>query len=188
MQGFGVNTYRFVNADNESVFVKFHWNPMAGTHSLVWDEAVKISGADPDFHRRDLWEAIEAGAFPEYELGVQIITEEQAERFTFDVLDATKIVPEEVVPVRPVGGLVLNRHPDNGGRFRFELQQMPRKRLDIEIERGRPGVVLWVNPGFFAPHGGAPFGWTAPLLHDEQDFVSLAAQPVKESSAAFEAT
>ena len=121
MQGFGVNTYRLVNAANESVFVKFHWNPVAGTHSLVWDEAVKISGADPDFHRRDLWEAIEAGAFPEYELGIQIITEAQAEAFTFDVLDATKIVPEELVPVTPVGRLVLNRNPDN---FFAETEQV----------------------------------------------------------------
>ena len=103
MQGFGVHTFRFVNASGESQFVKFHWSPMAGTHSLVWDEAVKISGADPDFHRRDLWEAIEAGAYPEWELGVQIFTEEQAEGFSFDVLDATKIVPEELVPVTPVG-------------------------------------------------------------------------------------
>jgi catalase len=121
MQGFGVNTYRLVNADGQSVFVKFHWNPVAGTHSLVWDEAVKISGADPDFHRRDLWEAIEAGAYPEYELGLQIITEEQAESFTFDVLDATKIVPEELVPVTPVGKLVLNRNPDN---FFSETEQV----------------------------------------------------------------
>jgi len=121
MQGFGVNTYRLVNAAGESHFVKFHWNPKAGTHSLVWDEAVKISGADPDFHRRDLWEAIEAGAYPEYELGLQIITEEQAERFTFDVLDATKIVPEEVVPVIPVGRMVLNRNPDN---FFAETEQV----------------------------------------------------------------
>jgi catalase len=121
MQGFGVNTYRLVNADGQSVFVKFHWNPVAGTHSLVWDEAVKISGADPDFHRRDLWEAIEAGAYPEYELGLQIITEEQAESFTFDVLDATKIVPEELVPVTPVGKLVLNRNPDN---FFAETEQV----------------------------------------------------------------
>ena len=121
MQGFGVNTYRLVNANNESVFVKFHWNPKAGTHSLVWDEAVKISGADPDFHRRDLWEAIEAGAFPEWELGIQVITEEQAEKFTFDVLDATKIVPEELVPVMPVGRLVLNRNPDN---FFAETEQV----------------------------------------------------------------
>jgi catalase len=121
MQGFGVNTYRFVNARGESVFVKFHWNPVAGTHSLVWDEAVKISGADPDFHRRDLWESIEAGAFPEYELGVQIITEDQAEQFTFDVLDATKIVPEELIPVRPIGRLVLNRNPDN---FFAETEQV----------------------------------------------------------------
>jgi catalase len=121
MQGFGVHTFRLVNADGASHFVKFHWNPLAGTHSLVWDEAVKISGADPDFHRRDLWEAIEAGAYPEYELGLQIFTEEQAESFTFDVLDATKIVPEELVPVRPVGRLTLNRNPDN---FFAETEQV----------------------------------------------------------------
>jgi catalase len=121
MQGFGVNTYRLVNAAGESHFVKFHWSPKAGTHSLVWDEAVKISGADPDFHRRDLWEAIESGAYPEYELGLQIITEEQADAFSFDVLDATKIVPEELVPVMPVGRLVLNRNPDN---FFAETEQV----------------------------------------------------------------
>ena len=121
MQGFGVNTYRLVNDKGESHFVKFHWTPKAGTHSLVWDEAVKISGADPDFHRRDLWEAIEGGAFPEYELGLQIITEEEAEEFTFDVLDPTKIVPEELVPVMPVGRLVLNRNPDN---FFAETEQV----------------------------------------------------------------
>jgi catalase len=121
MQGFGVHTFRLVNEAGESRFVKFHWSPVAGTHSLVWDEAVKISGADPDFHRRDLWEAIEAGAFPEYELGLQIFTEEQAEDFTFDVLDATKIVPEELVPIVPVGKLVLNRNPDN---FFAETEQV----------------------------------------------------------------
>ncbi len=121
MQGFGVHTFRFVNADNESSFVKFHWTPAAGTHSLVWDEAVKISGADPDFHRRDLWEAIEAGAYPEYELGVQVFTERQADRFTFDILDATKIVPEELVPVRPIGRMILNRNPDN---FFAETEQV----------------------------------------------------------------
>jgi catalase len=121
MQGFGVHTYRLVNARGESHFVKFHWSPKAGTHSLVWDEAVKISGADSDFHRRDLWEAIEAGAYPEYELGLQIFTEEQAEGFTFDVLDATKIVPEELVPIIPVGRLVLNRNPDN---FFAETEQV----------------------------------------------------------------
>jgi len=121
MQGFGVHTYRLVNEQGESQFVKFHWTPREGTHSLVWDEAVKISGADPDFHRRDLWEAIEAGAYPEYELGLQIFTEEQAESFTFDVLDATKIVPEELVPIVPVGRLVLNRNPDN---FFAETEQV----------------------------------------------------------------
>jgi catalase len=121
MQGFGVHTFRLVNAAGESHFVKFHWTPAAGTHSLVWDEAVKISGADPDFHRRDLWEAIEAGAYPEYELGLQIFTEEQAEAFTFDVLDATKLIPEELVPIEPVGKLVLNRNPDN---FFAETEQV----------------------------------------------------------------
>ncbi len=121
MQGFGVHTYRLVNEAGESHFVKFHWTPAAGTHSLVWDEAVKISGADSDFHRRDLWEAIEGGAYPEWELGLQIFTEEQAESFTFDVLDPTKIVPEELVPVVPVGRLVLNRNPDN---FFAETEQV----------------------------------------------------------------
>jgi catalase len=121
MQGFGVHTFRLVNADGESVFVKFHWNPKQGTHSLDWDEAVKISGADPDFHRRDLWEAIEAGAFPEWELGLQVFSEAQAEKFSFDVLDATKLVPEELVPVQPVGRIVLNRNPDN---FFAETEQV----------------------------------------------------------------
>jgi catalase len=121
MQGFGVHTFRMINERGNSVFVKFHWSPMAGTHSLDWDEAVKISGADPDFHRRDLWEAIEAGAFPEWELGLQVFSEEQAEKFSFDVLDATKIIPEELVPVKPVGRMVLNRNPDN---FFAETEQV----------------------------------------------------------------
>ena len=121
MQGFGVHTYRMINAQGQSVFVKFHWTPIAGTRSLVWEEAVKISGADPDFHRRDLWEAIEAGAFPEYELALQIFTEEQAAGFGFDVLDSTKIIPEEMVPLTPVGKMVLNRNPDN---FFAETEQV----------------------------------------------------------------
>ena len=121
MQGFGVHSYRLVNEAGESVFVKFHWQPKAGTHSLVWDEAVKISGADPDYHRRDLWERIEAGAYPEYELGFQIFTEEQADKFSFDILDATKLVPEELVPIIPVGRMVLNRNPDN---FFSETEQV----------------------------------------------------------------
>jgi catalase len=121
MQGFGVHTYRLVNAQGESHFVKFHWKPKLGTHSLVWDEAVKISGADSDFHRRDLWEAIESGEYPEWELGLQILTEAQAEGFSFDVLDATKLIPEELVPVTPVGRMVLNRNPDN---FFAETEQV----------------------------------------------------------------
>lgn len=113
MQGFGVHTFRFVNREGRSTFVKFHWNPKLGTHSLVWDEAVKISGADPDFHRRDLWEAIDSGQYPEWELCVQLFSEEEAENFSFDILDATKLVPEELAPLRPVGRMVLNRNPDN---------------------------------------------------------------------------
>ena len=121
MQGFGVHTFRFVNAEGQTSLVKFHWTPKLGTHALVWDEAVKIAGADPDFHRRDLWEAIEAGEYPEWELGVQVFDEAQAEQFSFDVLDATKIVPEELVPVQPIGRMVLNRNPDN---FFAETEQV----------------------------------------------------------------
>ena len=121
MQGFGVHSYRLVNEAGESVFVKFHWKPKQGTHSLVWDEAAKIAGADADYHRRDLWEAIEAGAYPEWELGLQIFTEAQGEQFSFDILDATKIIPEELIPVMPVGRMVLNRNPDN---FFAETEQV----------------------------------------------------------------
>jgi len=121
MQGFGVHTFRLVNDNGESFLVKFHWQPKLGTHSMVWEEAVKISGADPDFHRRDLWEAIEAGEYPEWELGLQIFTEEQAESFSFDILDATKLIPEELVPVQIVGRMVLNRNPDN---FFAETEQV----------------------------------------------------------------
>jgi catalase len=121
MEGFGVHSYRLVNEAGDSVFVKFHWKPKYGIHSLVWDEAVKISGADPDYHRRDLWERIESGAYPEWELGLQVFTEEQAEKFSFDILDATKIIPEELVPVQLVGRMVLNRNPDN---FFAETEQV----------------------------------------------------------------
>ena len=121
MQGFGVHSYRLVNEAGESVFVKFHWKPKQGTHSLVWDEAAKLAGADADYHRRDLWEAIEAGEYPEWELGFQIFTQAQGERFTFDILDATKLIPEELVPVTPIGRMVLNRNPDN---FFAETEQV----------------------------------------------------------------
>jgi catalase len=121
MQGFGIHTFRFVNAEGASVFCKFHWKPLLGTHSLVWDEAVKISGADSDFHRRDLWEAIESGHYPEWEMGVQLFTEAEAEKFSFDVLDSTKLIPEELVPVKPVGRMILNRNPDN---FFAETEQV----------------------------------------------------------------
>src|SRR5215470_10454159 len=107
MQGFGVHTFRLVNAQGASTFVKFHWTPVAGTYSLVWDEAQKIAGKDPDFNRRDLWESIETGLLPEYELGLQLIREDQEFDFDFDLLDPTKIIPEEMVPVVPVGRMVL---------------------------------------------------------------------------------
>ncbi|MFV8442387.1 catalase [Flavobacterium sp. LB2P44] len=121
MEGFGVHTFRFVNAKNESHFVKFHWKPKLGTHAVVWDEAQKISGKNSDFHRQDLWEAIENGQFPEWELGVQIIPEADEHKYEFDLLDPTKIVPEELVPVTLIGKMILNRNPDN---FFAETEQV----------------------------------------------------------------
>jgi catalase len=121
MEGFGVHTFRFINADGKSTFVKFHWKPKLGLQSVVWNEAVKINGADPDFHRRDLWDAIQMGDYPEWELGLQLFDEAFADKFDFDVLDATKIIPEEDVPVRRVGRLVLDRCVDN---FFAETEQV----------------------------------------------------------------
>jgi catalase len=121
MEGFGVHTFRLVDAGGGSRFVKFHWKPAQGLQSVVWNEAVKINGADPDFHRRDLWDAISQGAFPEWELGLQVFDDEFADRFAFDVLDATKLIPEEDVPVRRVGRLVLDRVVDN---FFAETEQV----------------------------------------------------------------
>ncbi len=121
MEGFGVHSFRLINEAGVAHFVKFHWKPLLGVHSLAWDEAQKISGKDPDFHRRDLWEAIEKGAFPEWELGLQIIPEADEHKFEFDLLDPTKLVPEEVVPVQRVGKLTLNRNPDN---FFAETEQV----------------------------------------------------------------
>lgn len=121
MEGFGVHTFRFINEAGESTFVKFHWKPLLGVHSVVWDEAQKISGFDADFHRRDLWEAIEEGHFPEWEFGVQLVPQADEHKFDFDLLDPTKIIPEEVVPVQRIGKLVLNRNPDN---FHAETEQV----------------------------------------------------------------
>ena len=121
MEGFGVHTFRFINAAGKSCFVKFHWKPLLGIHSVAWDEAQQISGKDPDFHRRDLWNAIESGAFPEWELGVQIVAEKDEHKFPFDLLDPTKLIPEEVVPVMRIGKMVLNRNPDN---FFAETEQV----------------------------------------------------------------
>ncbi|WP_404427138.1 catalase [Ureibacillus chungkukjangi] len=121
MEGFGVNTYRFVNAEGQAHFVKFHWKPKLGVHSLVWDEAQKIAGKDPDFHRRDLYDNIEQGNFPEYELGVQLIAQEDEFKFDFDILDPTKIWPEEEVPVRILGKMTLNNNVNN---FFAETEQV----------------------------------------------------------------
>jgi catalase len=121
MEGFGVHTFRLVNAKNESTFVKFHWKPKLGLQSVLWNEAVKINGADPDFHRRDLWTAIQTGSFPEWELQVQLFDQKFADAFEFDVLDPTKLIPEELLPPLPVGRLVLNRMPDN---FFAETEQV----------------------------------------------------------------
>lgn len=121
MEGFGVHTFRFVNAEGKSTFVKFHWKPTLGLQSVVWNEAVKINGADPDFHRRDLWHAIQSGNFPEWELGLQLFDEDFLDKFPFDVLDATKFIPEEDVPIRKVGRLVLDRCVDN---FFAETEQV----------------------------------------------------------------
>jgi catalase len=121
MEGFGVHTFRLINARGKSSFVKFHWKPKLGLQSVVWNEAVKINGADPDFHRRDLWQAIQSGSFPEWELGLQLFDERFADSFAFDVLDATKFIPEEEVPIRKVGRLVLDRCVDN---FFAETEQV----------------------------------------------------------------
>ena len=121
MQGFGVHTFRWVNAEGKSRFVKYHWKPILGVHSLVFDEAQKLAGKDPDFHRRDLSDSIEMGNYPEYELGVQIIEEEDEHKFDFDILDSTKLIPEELVPVRAIGKMVLNRNPEN---FFAETEQV----------------------------------------------------------------
>ncbi|MGV9839524.1 catalase [Nocardia niigatensis] len=121
MQGFGVHTFRLVSAEGQGIFVKFHWKPKLGVHSLLWDECQQIAGHDPDFHRRDLWDNIDAGRFPEWELGVQLIPEHREFDFDFDLLDATKLIPEEQIPVRPVGCMVLDRNPDN---FFAETEQV----------------------------------------------------------------
>ncbi len=121
MEGFGIHTYRFVNKENKSVFVRFHWKPVLGVHSVLWDEAQKISGNDPDFHRRDLWEAIESGQPAEWDFGVQIVPEEDEHKYKFDLLDPTKLIPEELVPVKIVGRMTLNRNPDN---FFAETEQV----------------------------------------------------------------
>ncbi|NDP47019.1 MAG: catalase [Sulfuriferula multivorans] len=121
MEGFGVHTFRFIDAQGKSTFVKFHWRPKIGTASVLWDEAVKICGADPDFHRRDLHDAIERGDYPEWELSVQAFDQDEADALPFDILDPTKLIPEELIPLQPIGKMVLDRNPDN---FFAETEQV----------------------------------------------------------------
>ncbi|MEO8934505.1 MAG: catalase [Xanthomarina sp.] len=121
MEGFGIHTFRLINKKGESHFVKFHWKPKLGVHSVTWDEAVKISGADSDFHRRDLWDAIDAGHFPQWEFGIQIVAQEDEHKFDFDLLDPTKLIPEEMVPVKIIGKMTLNKNPEN---FFAETEQV----------------------------------------------------------------
>jgi catalase len=138
MQGFGVHTFRLINDDGEATLVKFHWSPVAGVQSLVWDEAQQIAGRDPDFNRRDLWESIESGQFPEWELGIQFIPPNLEFDMDIDLLDATKLVPEELVPVTPVGRLVLDRNPDN---FFAETEQVA-----FDVGNVVPGIGFTDDP------------------------------------------
>jgi catalase len=138
MEGFGVHTFKFVNAEGKGTFVKFHWKPKLGVHQVAWQEAQKISGYDADFHRRDLWEAIEEGNFPQWDLGVQLIPEEDELKYSFDILDPTKLIPEELVPVKIIGTMTLNRNPEN---FFAETEQ-------VAFDPGRlvPGIDFSNDP------------------------------------------
>ena len=138
IEGFGVHTFRLINEEGKSTYVKFHWRPKLGMASVIWDEALKISGADPDFHRRDLWNAIEAGTLPEWELGVQLFDEEFANKFDFDVLDATKLIPEEVLPLRIIGKMVLTKNVDN---YFAETEQVAFATTDVV-----PGIDFTNDP------------------------------------------
>lgn len=147
MEGFGVNTFRFVNAQGKARFVKFHWKPLLGVHSLLWDEAQKISGKDSDFHRRDLWEAIEQGNYPEYEFGVQMIEEAHEFDFDFDILDPTKLWPEELVPVKIIGKMTLNRNVDNffcRNRAGGVLPRQHRARHRFQQRPAAPGAAVFL--------------------------------------------
>jgi catalase len=144
MEGFGVHTFRLIDGAGKTTFVKFHWKPKLGLQSVAWNEAVKLNGADPNYHRRDLWDAITAGTFPEWEFGVQLFDEEFADSFEFDVLDATKMIPEELVPVKIVDRLVLDRVVDN---FFAETEQVA-----FSTGKGRSNY----EPNSWGPEIGGP--------------------------------
>ncbi len=160
MEGFGVNTFRFVNAQGKARFVKFHWKPLLGVHSLMRDEAQKLSGKDPDFHRRDLWNAIEQGNYPEYEFGVQMINEENEFAFDFDILDPTKLWPEELIPVKRIGKLTLNRNVDN---FFAETEQIAFCPANI-IPASTSATTRCCRGGCSPMRTRSLPGWAAPIL------------------------
>ena len=138
MEGFGVHTFRLINQEGNSTYVKFHWRPKLGMASVIWDEALKISGADPDFHRRDLWNSIDEGNFPEWDLAVQLFDEEFARSFDFDILDATKLIPEELVPLKVIGTMTLDRNVDN---YFAETEQVAFATTDVV-----PGIDFTNDP------------------------------------------
>jgi putative intracellular protease/amidase len=156
MEGFGVHTFRLVNEQGEAHFVKFHWKPVLGVHSLVWDETQKIAGKDPDFNRRDLWDSIEAGNFPEFEFGIQLLKEEDEFKFDFDVLDPTKLWPEELIPVNIIGKMTLNRNTDN---FFAETEQVAfhvSQVIDALTAAGITPELISTKLGNLTSDGGSP--------------------------------
>ena len=161
IEGFGVNTFRLINAEGEATFVKFHWRPKLGTQSTCWDEAVKIAGADPDFHRRDLFEAIDNGDFPEWEFGVQLLSQAEADALPFDILDATKLIPEELHPIRVVGTHDAEPQPrqllrrDRTGRLPAD-QHRARHRLLRGPAAAGAAVLLSGHPAVASGHGQFP--------------------------------
>ena len=185
MEGFGVHTFRLVNEQGKSTFVKFHWKPLLGVHSLVWDEAQQIAGKDPDFHRRDMWDAIEAGNFLEWELGLQTIPEGEESKFDFDILDATKLWPEELLPVRRVGKMTLNRNPDN---YFSETEQVAFNTtnivpgIDFSDDPAFAGAELFLSGYSVESPGQSELYGTA----DQPSGLSLLQQPARRAYASYD--
>lgn len=168
MQGFGVNTYTLANAEGVLSFVKFHFTPTLGVHSLVWDEALKIAGQDPDFHRKDLFTAIEKGIFPTWKFGIQICPESRQDEFDFDILDATKIWPEDILPVRYIGELELNKNVDE-----YFTQTEQAAFCTAHIVPGKPMIDLLYNLSLTYYSKGL----ASPMIHYSKDATSPTLTP-----------